>query len=70
MTSRNTLRLTTAQALVLYLSKQYSVADGDRRRLIPAALGRSLQQTWALLAIALPAAGCRRRPDGRPGRAA
>ena len=38
MTNR-TLRLTTAQALVLYLSKQYSVADGDRRRLIPAALG-------------------------------
>jgi 3D-(3,5/4)-trihydroxycyclohexane-1,2-dione acylhydrolase (decyclizing) len=39
MTSNPTLRLTTAQALVLYLSKQYSVADGDRRRLIPAALG-------------------------------
>src|SRR5919112_4410039 len=38
MTNR-TLRLTTAQALVLYLSKQYSVADGDLRRLIPAALG-------------------------------
>ncbi len=34
-----TVRLTTAQALVLYLSKQYSVADGERRRLIPAALG-------------------------------
>ena len=28
-----------AQALVLYLSRQYSVADGQRRRLIPAALG-------------------------------
>src|SRR4051812_560302 len=39
MTSNGTLRLTTAQALVLYLSKQYSVADGERRRLIPAALG-------------------------------
>jgi 3D-(3,5/4)-trihydroxycyclohexane-1,2-dione acylhydrolase (decyclizing) len=39
MTNNRTLRLTTAQALVLYLSKQYSVADGDRRRLIPAALG-------------------------------
>ena len=39
MTSNRTLRLTTAQALILYLSKQYSVADGDRRRLIPAALG-------------------------------
>jgi 3D-(3,5/4)-trihydroxycyclohexane-1,2-dione acylhydrolase (decyclizing) len=35
----NTVRLTVAQALVTYLSKQYSVADGQRRRLIPAALG-------------------------------
>lgn len=34
-----TVRLTTAQALVLYLSRQYSVTDGHRRRLIPAALG-------------------------------
>src|SRR4249920_178485 len=34
-----TVRLTTAQALVTYLSRQYSVADGHRRRLIPAALG-------------------------------
>src|SRR6266566_5298966 len=39
MTSNRTLRLTVAQALVLYLTRQYSVADGDRRRLIPAALG-------------------------------
>ncbi len=39
MTTNDTLRLTTAQALVLYLSRQYSVADGERRRLIPAALG-------------------------------
>ena len=39
MTNNPTLRLTTAQALVLYLSRQYSVADGDRRRLIPAAMG-------------------------------
>jgi 3D-(3,5/4)-trihydroxycyclohexane-1,2-dione acylhydrolase (decyclizing) len=39
MPSNRTLRLTTAQAVVLYLSKQYSVADGDRRRLIPAAMG-------------------------------
>ena len=38
-TSRNTVRLTVAQALVTYLSRQYSVADGHRRRLIPAALG-------------------------------
>src|ERR671919_1553402 len=34
-----TVRLTVAQAIVTYLSKQYSVADGQRRRLIPAALG-------------------------------
>jgi 3D-(3,5/4)-trihydroxycyclohexane-1,2-dione acylhydrolase (decyclizing) len=39
MTNNPTVLLTTAQALVLYLSRQYSVADGDRRRLIPAALG-------------------------------
>jgi 3D-(3,5/4)-trihydroxycyclohexane-1,2-dione acylhydrolase (decyclizing) len=39
MTTRRTVRLTTAQALVRYLSRQYSVADGDRRRLIPAAMG-------------------------------
>jgi 3D-(3,5/4)-trihydroxycyclohexane-1,2-dione acylhydrolase (decyclizing) len=35
----DTVRLTVAQALVTYLSKQYSVADGQRRRLVPAALG-------------------------------
>src|ERR687895_1029538 len=35
----STVRLTVAQAIVTYLSKQYSVADGVRRRLIPAALG-------------------------------
>ncbi|HEY2270809.1 MAG TPA: 3D-(3,5/4)-trihydroxycyclohexane-1,2-dione acylhydrolase (decyclizing) [Streptosporangiaceae bacterium] len=34
-----TVRLTAAQALVTYLSRQYSVADGQRRRLIPATLG-------------------------------
>src|SRR5918998_5850518 len=34
-----TVRLTVAQAVVTYLAKQYSVADGRRRRLIPAALG-------------------------------
>jgi 3D-(3,5/4)-trihydroxycyclohexane-1,2-dione acylhydrolase (decyclizing) len=34
-----TVRLTTAQALVLYLSRQHSITDGHRRRLIPAALG-------------------------------
>ena len=36
---QTTVRLTTAQALVRYLSVQYSVADGVRRRLVPAALG-------------------------------
>lgn len=35
----STVRLTTAQALVTYLSRQFSVADGERRRLIPATLG-------------------------------
>jgi 3D-(3,5/4)-trihydroxycyclohexane-1,2-dione acylhydrolase (decyclizing) len=39
MTPTTTVRLTTAQALVLYLSRQYSVTDGERRRLVPAALG-------------------------------
>ena len=37
--SGKTVRLTVAQAVVTYLSKQYSVADGQRRRLIPATLG-------------------------------
>src|SRR5215471_12688570 len=37
--SPGTVRLTVAQALVTYLSRQYSVADGRRRRLVPAALG-------------------------------
>ncbi|HEY4725510.1 MAG TPA: 3D-(3,5/4)-trihydroxycyclohexane-1,2-dione acylhydrolase (decyclizing) [Actinomycetota bacterium] len=36
---RDTVRLTVAQAIVTYLSRQYSVADGRRRRLVPAALG-------------------------------
>ncbi|WP_326613909.1 3D-(3,5/4)-trihydroxycyclohexane-1,2-dione acylhydrolase (decyclizing) [Streptomyces scopuliridis] len=38
-TQRRTVRLTVAQAVVTYLSRQYSVADGHRRRLVPAALG-------------------------------
>ncbi|MFK4106760.1 3D-(3,5/4)-trihydroxycyclohexane-1,2-dione acylhydrolase (decyclizing) [Streptomyces sp. NPDC019531] len=38
-TQQRTVRLTVAQAVVTYLSRQYSVADGRRRRLIPAALG-------------------------------
>ncbi|MFF4260068.1 3D-(3,5/4)-trihydroxycyclohexane-1,2-dione acylhydrolase (decyclizing) [Streptomyces sp. NPDC001663] len=36
---QHTVRLTVAQAVVTYLSRQYSVADSHRRRLIPAALG-------------------------------
>lgn len=39
MTLPSTVRLTVAQAVVTYLSRQYSVADGERRRLIPATLG-------------------------------
>ena len=39
MTAAPTLRLTVAQAVVTYLSRQHSVADGVRRRLIPATLG-------------------------------
>ncbi|MEV2211502.1 3D-(3,5/4)-trihydroxycyclohexane-1,2-dione acylhydrolase (decyclizing) [Streptomyces sp. NPDC050997] len=38
-TQQGTVRLTVAQAVVTYLSRQYSVADGHRRRLIPASLG-------------------------------
>src|SRR4051795_6982693 len=37
--SGKTVRLTVAQAVITYLSKQYSVADAQRRRLIPATLG-------------------------------
>lgn len=39
MTAPSTVRLTVAQAVVTYLSRQHSVADGRRRRLIPATLG-------------------------------
>jgi 3D-(3,5/4)-trihydroxycyclohexane-1,2-dione acylhydrolase (decyclizing) len=35
----DTVRLTVAQAIVTYLAAQYSVADGERRRLVPATLG-------------------------------
>jgi 3D-(3,5/4)-trihydroxycyclohexane-1,2-dione acylhydrolase (decyclizing) len=35
----NTVRLTTAQALVRYLQAQWSERDGDRRRLIPGVWG-------------------------------
>jgi 3D-(3,5/4)-trihydroxycyclohexane-1,2-dione acylhydrolase (decyclizing) len=34
-----TVRLTVAQAVIAYLSRQYSIADGQRRRLVPATLG-------------------------------
>lgn len=36
---QGTVRLTTGQAIVLYLAHQYSERDGVRRRLVPAALG-------------------------------
>src|SRR3954467_3891005 len=39
MTASPTIRLTVAQAVITYLSQQYSVAAGARRRLIPATLG-------------------------------
>ena len=39
MNAAPTIRLTVAQAVVTYLSRQYSVADGVRRRLVPATLG-------------------------------
>jgi 3D-(3,5/4)-trihydroxycyclohexane-1,2-dione acylhydrolase (decyclizing) len=39
MTASPTVRLTVAQAVITYLSRQYSVADGVRRRLVPATLG-------------------------------
>lgn len=37
--SGKTVRLTVAQAIVRYIANQYSVADGERQRFIPAALG-------------------------------
>ncbi len=39
MNAAPTIRLTVAQAVITYLSRQYSVADGVRSRLIPATLG-------------------------------
>src|SRR4051794_24907758 len=39
MTAAPPIRLPVAQAVITYLSRQYSVADGARRRLIPATLG-------------------------------
>lgn len=37
--SGNTVRLTVAQAIVRYVAAQHSIADGERRRFVPAALG-------------------------------
>ncbi|MEU5029614.1 3D-(3,5/4)-trihydroxycyclohexane-1,2-dione acylhydrolase (decyclizing) [Streptomyces milbemycinicus] len=39
MTSANTVRLTTAQALVRFLANQYSERDGQEQRLIPGVWG-------------------------------
>src|SRR4051794_24088910 len=39
MNAAPTVRLTVAQAVITYLSRQHSVADGVRRRLVPAPLG-------------------------------
>ena len=36
---RGTVRLTTSQALLRFLIAQYSVRDGERRRLIPGLYG-------------------------------
>jgi 3D-(3,5/4)-trihydroxycyclohexane-1,2-dione acylhydrolase (decyclizing) len=36
---QQTVRMTVGQAVICYLSRQYSEADGQRRRLIPATLG-------------------------------
>lgn len=35
----STVRLTTAQAIIRYLGQQHTVADGERRRSVPAMLG-------------------------------
>ena len=40
-----TVRLTTAQAIVRYLQAQWSERDGDRRRLIPTCGGSSATAT-------------------------
>lgn len=37
--SGQTVKLTVAQAIVRYTAAQYTVADGERRRFVPAALG-------------------------------
>lgn len=37
--SGRTIRLTTAQAIIRFLANQFSIADGERQRFIPATLG-------------------------------
>ena len=39
MAQQKTIRLTVAQAVVKYIAAQYSVADGERKRFVPAAFG-------------------------------
>lgn len=39
MTEHATIRLTVAQAVVKFIANQYTVADGERQRFIPAAYG-------------------------------
>src|SRR3954451_8399029 len=39
MNAAATVRLTVSQAVITYLSRQYSVSDGVRRRLVPATMG-------------------------------
>ena len=69
------MRLTVAPALVTYLSRQYSVADGERRRLIPAALGifghgnvAGLGQALDQLSDELPPSPGPQRAGARPHR--
>ena len=39
MSQQSTIRLTTAQAILRYLARQYSTRDGSTRRLVPGVLG-------------------------------
>lgn len=59
--SGKTVRLTVAQAIVRYTAAQFTVADGERRRFVPAALGifghgnvAGLGQAFAQYADVLP----------------
>jgi len=62
----DTVRLTVAQALVTYLSRQYSVADGHRRRLVPALLGIFGHGNVAGLDMPRPRDGTRRWRSPHP----